>query len=151
MKRLQMTSADLGELARLVRKVEFFAPMTVGQLEMVLPYILLCEYPAGEKVFKQGAGGDAFYIVQKGKLSVLVSKGWFTSSEVAKLGPGDFFGEMALLSDARRSATVACLEYSRLFVLMSADFKFVLRKNPQFAAEVQRIADRRKFLDQHEK
>lgn len=150
MEKLKMSDKEYLDLARVMRKVDFFAPMTVGQLEMILPYILFCRYRTGETVFKQGSRGDAFYIVQSGGVSVKVRKALLFSKEVAKLGSGSFFGEMALLSDAPRNASVVCSEESRLFVLMSADFKYVLKKNPQFAEEMQKIAERRKFLDQHQ-
>src|SRR5688500_5711370 len=145
MEKMTMSEADYGNLARLLRKVEFLAPLTLGQLEVFLPYIMLFRFKAGAKVFAQGDIGDAFYIVYDGKVKVRVKKGWLGfGKEVAALGPGDFFGEMALLAREPRNATVVAEEDSRLFVLTSADFEFILKKNPPFAAEVKRIADRRK-------
>lgn len=146
-----MTDKDLGNLARAMRKVDFFAPMTIGQLEMILPYILLCKYKEGEKVFKQGEEGDAFYILYDGEVSVKVKKGFFSfAKEVARIGEGGYFGEMSILSSETRNATIVCARPTRLFVLMAADFKYVLKRNPAFAAEIQKIADRRKFLTRHD-
>lgn len=151
MEKLTMTDADFSNLARILRKVDFFAPMTIGQLESVLPYIMLCRYSKGESVFKQGESGDAFYIIYEGKVSVSVKKGFFSfAKQVASLKSGDFFGEMALLSKDARSATVACEEDSRLFVLLSTDFQSVVMQNPSFAAEVGKIAERRKFMSSHQ-
>ncbi|MFA5140016.1 MAG: cyclic nucleotide-binding domain-containing protein [Elusimicrobiota bacterium] len=151
MRKLKMAEADLAALARLMRKVEFFAPMTIGQLEMILPFILLCEYADGEVVFKQNGEGDAFYIVYDGEVGVRVRKGFFSfSKEVAKLKSGDFFGEMALLTREARTATIVCTRPSKLFVLMAADFDYVLKRNPTFKDEINKIAARRKFLQKHE-
>lgn len=151
MEKLPMGDAEYGLLARVLRKVDFFAPMTIGQMERVLPYILLYSYQPDETVFKQGSTGDAFYIVHQGRVCVRIKKGWFSLSKaITTLGPADFFGEMALLSSAPRSATVVTLEPTRLFVLLQADFQFILKENPAFAAEVTKIAARRKFASSHQ-
>lgn len=150
MEKLPMTDAEYAVLARVLRKVEFFAPMTIGQMEKVLPYILLYSYSPDETVFRQGDTGDAFYIVHTGHVAVQIKKGWFGFKRtVGTLGPGEFFGEMALLSSAARSATVVALEPTRLFVLLQVDFQYILKENPAFAEEVGRIAARRKFASQH--
>ena len=146
MEKLTMTDSDYAALAKAMRSVEFFAPLTLGQLEQIVPYIMLCRYRAGETVFKQGEKGDAFYIVKDGSVSVRLPKMLLFSKTVATLGPGGFFGEMALLSSDPRSATVVSEADSSLFVLLSADFLFVLKQNPAFAAEMKKLADRRKFM-----
>jgi CRP-like cAMP-binding protein len=150
MNKIAVGDAELANLARMLHKVDFFAPLTVGQLEKVLPYVLLYSYEAGESVFKQGEIGDAFFIVESGEVEVWVKKGWFSSGKlVATLGPGTFFGEMALISREKRNATVKCSAPSRVFALVAADFQFVLKENPQASAEMARIAERRKFDSSH--
>ncbi|MBI3554249.1 MAG: cyclic nucleotide-binding domain-containing protein [Elusimicrobia bacterium] len=150
MRKLKVGDAEIGILAHMLHKVDFFSPLTVGQMEQVLPYILVEAFDAGETVFKQGAPGDAFYIIYTGQVEVWFKKGFFSLSKiVATMNPGDFFGEMALISRDPRSATVACVEATQLFVLVAADFQFVLKQNPQAAAEMDRIAARRKFNTSH--
>ena len=145
--KLDMNAADMTALARSLRKVDFFAPMTIGQLELVLPYIMLYEYSKGETVFKQGAQGDALFIVHEGSVSVQIKKGFFGfSKKVAVLGSGNFFGEMALITREPRSATIVCESEAKLFVLLSIDFETVVKKNPSFAAELNKIAQRRKAV-----
>jgi len=60
-----------------------------------------------------------------------------------RLGSGDFFGEMALLSGHRRQADVVALGYCRVLVLTAADFQRFLRDYPRAKAEIDRIADER--------
>lgn len=152
MRKLTLGDAEVGLLARMLRKVDFFAPLTVGQLDQVLPHIRLYEYDAGEPVFRQGSPGDAFYIVYKGKVSIRVKSGFFSFTKtVAALGEGAFFGEMALISSDPRSASVICETPTQLFALVAGDFKFVLSGNPATAAEMLRIAERRKFETAHSK
>ncbi len=144
MEKLELTDLDYGHLATSLRKVDFFAPMTIGQLEMILPYILLMRYTSGESVFNQGDVGDAFYILYDGSVKVRVNTFLFFSKPVADLGPGSFFGEMALLSSEPRNASIVAQETTRLFVLLSRDFQYVLKQNPEFAEEMRKIADQRK-------
>jgi CRP-like cAMP-binding protein len=150
MKRIPLKGEQLGTLAHMLRRVDFFSPLTVGDMDQVLPYIMSETFAPGENIFAQGEPGDAFYIVETGKVEVWLKRGFFSFSKmVAQLGPGDIFGEMALISTDPRNATVTCAEATKLFVLVAADFQFVLKKNPQTAAEMQRIAERRKFRDAH--
>ncbi|MDE2291826.1 MAG: cyclic nucleotide-binding domain-containing protein [Elusimicrobia bacterium] len=146
MEKTAMQDADYAALAKAMRKVDLFAPLTLGELEEVVKYIMLFRYAAGETVFKQGGPGDAFYIVYDGEVSIRVKSFAFLSKTVRRLGAGDVFGEMALLDGAPRNASVVCEAPTRLFVLLSADFAFVLKKNPSFAQEMRRIAERRRFM-----
>jgi len=150
MKKLEIGAAELGLLAHMLRKVEFFTPLTVGQLERVLPAIMLYSYDSGETVFSQGQKGDAFYIVYKGSVSILLRKWLVLSKKIATLKEGDFLGEIALISDEPRTATVVCAEPTLLFTLIADDFKFVLQENPAAADEMKRIAARRKFAASHQ-
>jgi trk system potassium uptake protein TrkA len=149
MERITLGAAELGALAHMMRKVEFFTPLTVGQLEKVLPHVMLCSFAAGEAVFKQGAAGDAFYIVYKGKVDVRLRRLLFLSKTVATMGEGNFFGEVALISNEPRNATVVCTEPTLLFTLLASDFQFILQENPAAAAEMRSIANQRKFASSH--
>lgn len=145
MKKLEIGPSELGLLAGMLRKVEFFTPLTMGQVEKILPAIMLYAYDAGETVFRQGEKGDAFYIIYKGSVDIKLARWVFLSKTVATLKAGDFLGEIALISDEPRNASVVCAEPSLLFTLIADDFKFVLAENPAAAEEMKRIAARRKF------
>ena len=149
MKQLEVGAAELGILAHMLHKIEFFAPLTVGQLERVLPYIRLNSYSSGETVFRQGDVGDAFYIVYKGSVQVRLPRMVILSKTVATLKAGDFFGEMALIASEPRSATIVAAEPIQLFTLLSEEFQLILRDNPAAAEEMRRISARRKFDSAH--
>ena len=150
MKRLSLTPADTVQFSKIVRGLNFFGSMNMAMLERILDGLQLFECDRGEKVCVQGEAGDTFFVVQKGSLTVSVKKGKLSlAKKIATLGPGNCFGEMALLHQAPRNATVACDEVSRLFVLPASHFRAVLAQNPDFAKEINSLASTRQFqLDQ---
>lgn len=146
MEKLTMTEPDFVALSRAMRKVDFFAPLALGDIEQIVKFILLYRYKAGERVFRQGDVGDAFYIVYDGEVSVRLKRYIFFEKVLARLGPGDFIGATALLSSEPRNAGVVCEKPTRLFVLLSADFAYIIKKNPAFAAEMRKMMERQKFM-----
>ncbi|MDD4004548.1 MAG: cyclic nucleotide-binding domain-containing protein [Elusimicrobiaceae bacterium] len=145
MRKLEMTPNDSTRLFQLLRSVDFFEGMTMGQLQLVVPHIMMVQYEAGEKIVTQGEKGDSFYVVADGDLSVTVKKGFFGKKELARLASGDFFGEMALIDASPRNATVTALTQARLFVLFSHQFVAVMNSNPDFASHILRVAQERKL------
>ncbi|MFH1620416.1 MAG: cyclic nucleotide-binding domain-containing protein [bacterium] len=145
METIKMSEKEYADLCRIVRRVSFFGNMTIGQIELILPYITLWKFLKGEEVFRQDEPGDSFYILHEGEVSVRVKKGFFSlSKKVAMLGPGSFFGEMALLAREPRNASIICEKDSRIFALSADDFEGVRKNNLSFAAEIKKIAAERK-------
>jgi MFS family permease len=99
------------ELKRL-RSIEMFAPLPAPTLEALAANLTRVGVPAGETVFRQGDPGDRFYIVDSGAVEIEVD-----GREVNVLGPGDYFGEIALLRDIRRTATARARKETQLYAL----------------------------------
>jgi MFS family permease len=99
----------------LVGAVPIFAPLSLAAKERLAAKLLPLEVAAGETVIRAGDVGDRFYVVAEGDLEI-----------VNTLGPharrGDFFGEIALLRDVPRTATVRATEPSQLYALERDDF-----------------------------
>jgi CRP-like cAMP-binding protein/rhodanese-related sulfurtransferase len=88
-------------------------------------------FPAGTTIFDQGAPGDCFYMIKSGKVRIFRETKDLMMTELTHLGPGDSFGEMALLTGAPRSATVEAVKDTHLRVLTKAQFDKILQKYPE--------------------
>jgi len=100
-----------------LRGVPFFVSLPETALERLAAAAERVQVPAGEDVVKQGEAGDRFYVVAEGELGVSVD-----GAEVATLQDGDYFGEIALLRDVPRTATVRARRDSVLVALDRDDF-----------------------------
>ena len=104
------------ELA-LLRQVAMFSPLPLTVIEHLAHDLEAVRYVEGETVIEQGAAGDCFYVVASGSVEVV-----HDGRRVATLGPGDGFGEIALLSDRPRTASVLAAEPMEAFRLTRAAF-----------------------------
>ena len=88
-------------------------------------------YPAGELVIRQGDEGDKFYLIRQGKAEVFTTTEG-TKKVLAVLGAGDFFGELALLKDEPRAASVVAIEKLEAYVLSKNKFKELITRSSSF-------------------
>ncbi len=100
----------------LIQRVPIFQPLSVAAKERIAANLVSQSVDAGEVVIRAGERGDRFYIVGDGALEI-TAKGLLTTAD-----EGDFFGEIALLRDVPRTATVTALVDSHLYVLLRDDF-----------------------------
>ncbi len=119
------------ELA-LLRTLPMFAPLDAPTLEYLAGRLSPRKVDAGETVFWKGEPGDAFYVVGAGEVEVSADGG-----PPRRLGTGDFFGEIALLRDVPRTATVVAKTDAELYELAGEDFVAAVTGN----AEALRVAD----------
>jgi CRP-like cAMP-binding protein len=115
-----------------------FASLSPSELDEVARWFEVKEVGAGVRLVGEGATGHSFFVICRGEAAV-TSHG----EEIATLGPGDFFGELALLETGRRTATVSTTEPSRVLVLFGSDFDRLQSRHPAVAAELETALDRR--------
>ena len=101
----------------LLARLPFFAPLPAPVLESLAGRLWERRVAARQEVFRQGAYGDAFYVIARGRAEVFVDE-----RRVNELGPGDYFGEIALLRDVPRTATVRAGTDLELYALEGGDF-----------------------------
>jgi MFS family permease len=119
---------------RLLRGNSIFAPLPLATLERLSHDLRPVEVPAGEDVIVQGEVGDRFYLIDRGQVEVF-EDGVFRRNE----GPGEGFGEIALLHDVPRTATVRATEDTRLLALERDQFLLAVtghRRSHQLAHSV---------------
>jgi MFS family permease len=101
----------------LLRSVPIFAPLPPATLESLVSLARRRRARAGETIFRRGEPGDAFYVVEDGALTLSLDAG-----APRELGPGDFFGEIALLRDVPRTGTIEAQTDAELLELQRDDF-----------------------------
>jgi CRP-like cAMP-binding protein len=102
-----------------------FADTASRQLDLLAVKLQVRTFAPGEVIIQQGDPGDAFYIVRDGTLEVTARQGR-SRRRLRTLKSGDFFGEIALLSDGPRTATVQGLEAGSVWRLERQDFRDLL-------------------------
>jgi CRP-like cAMP-binding protein len=117
------------EVVARLAEVDLFNRCTKKDLRIVARHAEQATIPAGTALVSQGAPGDAFFLLLSGRATV--ERDGVT---VAELGPGNFFGELALLDPAPRAATVAVTVSSEIVVLGARMFKVLLRELPALSA-----------------
>lgn len=133
-------------LRRVLKNTNFFESLKMNELDDLIGQLRMVRVQKGYEIVKQGDPGDAFYLIGSGKVSVWIKKHTFKKTKVAELKADDFFGEMALISNEPRNATVVAEEVTELFVLQKNDFEKILMKNPGVAQEL-----RKAFFSRREK
>jgi MFS family permease len=124
LRRLDASLAAPVRQIELLRQTAPFALLPTPELERLALRLQRSSTPAGEAVVRQGEPGRHWFVVDEGELLVLVD-----GREVARLGPGDAFGEIALLREGLRTATIQAVLPSRLWALDGTDFLAVLTSN----------------------
>ena len=127
------------------KKVDMFSALSVSEMGEVIEHIKKYHYGKSDTIVRQGKTGDSFFIIFSGKVKAVLKKGVFNSVDLGILGPGEFFGEMALLMDQPRSATVVATEETDCFVLLKSDFQNLVSKNPVFSKIVHTASEQRSF------
>jgi len=98
-------------------------------------------FEPGELVFREGDTGDRLYIVLRGRAEVLMTSR--PEGAVAELGPGSYFGEMALLGSGQRNATIRCVEPMNVLTLSKRDFGLLASYLPGMRANVEEVMQKR--------
>jgi CRP-like cAMP-binding protein len=122
-------------VVRVLEKIPILSKMTLEQSVLLANRIKVVELGAGHIVFHMGEMGDTFYVIEVGEVEVLAPD-MGTSQSVGvinRLGPGDFFGEIALLRAVPRTATIRTVTNTRLLAISREDFNLVVKKYPSIA------------------
>jgi signal transduction histidine kinase len=125
-----------------LRQIPLFADLSEDDLEQLYRMAETVTVPAGEFVLHEGDPGDSLYVVLEGELEVTKRRG---GQDILLAGykPGQFFGEMALMEQAPRSATVRTRSESRLLEISQDDFQTLLSLSPSAPLKIMRTVTTR--------
>ena len=121
-----------------LRRAPLFQDLSRKELVELARHSEDVEVPAGKVLCTEGETGKEFFVIVDGQATVTRNE-----RRVTGRGPGDFFGEISLLEDTPRMATVTAKTPLRVFVLTGPDFRHLLDQNPNVERKVLRALARR--------
>jgi CRP/FNR family transcriptional regulator, cyclic AMP receptor protein len=120
----------------LLQRVPLFSELSRDDLEQISRVAVARNYPRGVRVFHEGDRSDACYIVRSGDLRVTREHPDGRAIALATLGPGDIFGELAMLDGEARSASVEALSECELLALPAGDVRRMLQSSSEITVKL---------------
>ena len=137
---------DIGlDTHRLIERLDLLSGLDERQLDRVARLLWPRFTVPNERIIRKGDRGDAVFFIVSGAVEVALPTG------PVRLGSGEFFGEMALLSGRPREADITALIYCRLLVLRKADFEHFMTANPEAKEAINRVAASRHSMNQEDR
>ncbi len=121
-----------------VKEAKLFQGLPESELRSVEKQLKIVKHPAGHEIVVRGEGGVGFMVITDGTVSVKTVQG-----HTRKLGPGDSFGEMALLDHEGRSATITADTEVTLATIPEWNFKPFLKEHPEVTYRLLQTLSRR--------
>ena len=128
--RATLSAADRVRAVEMLKRMPLFADMERAQLDMVAARLVLRYVPAGDVLFAPGDPGDAMYFIEAGQIEIVSIDSDGAQRVLARLIPGDYFGEMALLTGSSRTVAARAAGHTSLWALYRSDFDALLIKLP---------------------
>lgn len=125
---------DALRICEFLRAVDLFQALTPTQLTAVAEKIRKRHFAPGDTIIREGEPGEEFFLISDGEVDVVRA-----DHEVARLGRGEFFGEVALISGEPRNATIIATEPLDTFVLGKSDFQTAVVSSPSFREQLYRV------------
>lgn len=121
----------------MLARVPLFAGLKADEIAEIMPYLRSRNVPAGAMIVRKGEAAQSMFFIASGEVSVEIPGGGI------RLGEGQFFGEMAILRQSRRTADVRAVQATKLLVLDAADFHALVERNPDIGRRVTEVAEKR--------
>jgi CRP-like cAMP-binding protein len=134
----------------LLRRVDFLAVLPQEAIERLAALTTTRVYGPGEAVLQQGEVGDELFVVASGEVSIVVGRAGGSTAEVSRVGSGQFFGEMSLMTGDKRAATARAVTETELVVVGKTAFSQILTHAPELADKIAEVLTHRQVqLDEH--
>ncbi|MDM8564977.1 ABC transporter substrate-binding protein [Candidatus Halobeggiatoa sp. HSG11] len=132
----------------LLHEIDIFLPFSEEIKTYLSDRMRRHRFVEGETVVKQGADGDSLFVIVEGVVVVQVELEDKKTIDVARLGAGNFFGEMALFTGQKRAATILTMTDTILLEIIKDDFVPLIDKQPEVAQLISKVLTRRKMKTQ---
>ena len=129
---------DTSAYLEYLRKVPIFKGLPAKELGFIARSVKERVYEPGAVIVKQGDPGVGFFMIMEGRVDV-----GHDGHKIRDMGPGEFFGEMALMEERIRTATVTAKERTRCLQLVRWDFRALLKENPELAVRMLEVVVKR--------
>lgn len=137
----------ISERVRRLSSIDLFAVLPEADVRRLALQAQPHLFAEGEIIIRQGDPGQTLFLLEKGEVSVRARTETHASIEVARLGPGSFFGEMSLLTGSPRAATVTAVNECRVLAVNKTALEPIIHDHPQLAEHMSKVlAERRKAL-----
>ena len=124
------------EVVELLGRVPVFSTLERGDLEQIAQLAVPRSFAVGEVVFREGDASDTCYIVREGRARAVRTYRDGRTITLARFGPGDIFGELALFEDERRSATVEAIEPTSVVGVLGPDMRRLLSEHAEISSRL---------------
>jgi CRP-like cAMP-binding protein len=114
-----------------LRAIPLFSDLSEEDLDMLASWLTVEEVSEGRRLTPEGASGYQFYVIESGTVEVRRNQ-----EPIASLGPGDFFGEMAIMGDGHRIADVVATSPMTIFAMFGTSFRELEANLPEVAAGI---------------
>ena len=121
-----------------LKSVPLFADVPDESLSKIAPFTAVDEFAEGKEVIREGGYSNDFYVITEGTATVERD-----GEQIADLGPGDVFGEQALLEKSERSATVTATSPVRMIKIEHWELSRMRKSMPEVVAELQKKVEER--------
>jgi CRP-like cAMP-binding protein len=115
-------------------KVGLFASLSEDEVERLADGLKESTFPAGTEILTEGKGGFAFYVIGEGTVEYSIG-----GERVGSGGAGDYFGEVALIDETPRAATVTATTDVTVYGMTLWEFRSLVEENPDIASELRRV------------
>jgi len=129
-------AADAADVLELLGRVPVFETLEHDDLERIATVAVPRSFAPGQMVFGEGDESDTCYIVRSGQARAIRRHADGRTITLATFGPGDFFGELAMFEDERRSATVEAIEETEVVGVLGGDMRRLMSEHPDIAVRL---------------
>jgi CRP/FNR family transcriptional regulator, cyclic AMP receptor protein len=125
---MKLSDKETAPVVEMLEKSLLWAGLSKKDLKAIVKLSKERTYETGHVIVQKGEGGVGFYLILEGTVEIRSD-----GTTIAKLGPGQFFGEMSVIDNQPRSADVVAIEPSRCLILSAWSFNALISENPKIA------------------